>query len=218
MDASALERDEVLLERLRKGDESAFISLLDRYQASMVRIAFIYVRDPDIAQDVVQETWIGVLKGLNTFAGRSSLKTWVFSILTNRAKTRAQREGRYVALDALGDLDASSDEPTVDPARFRPADDPQWPGHWLTGPRSWDNLPEAQLLSQETLEVTKQAIDRLPAAQRAAITLRDVEGWSSEEVCNVLSVTKSNQRVLLHRARASVRRALEHYLDQSVPT
>ena len=208
-----MEHDELLLERLRSGDESAFITLLDQYQPSMVRIALIYVRDQEIAQDVVQETWVGVLKGLGDFEGRSSLKTWIFSILTNRAKSRAQREGRYVSMDTGEDLGGGSDEPTVDPARFRPADDARWPGHWITGPQPWDNVPEASLLSQETLDIAKQAMDRLPANQKTVISLRDVEGWSSEEVCNVLSISESNQRVLLHRARAAVRRALELYLD-----
>jgi RNA polymerase sigma-70 factor (ECF subfamily) len=196
---------------LRDGDEAAFTTLLDQYHGSMIRLAAMYVNDRAVAEEVVQETWVAVLQGINRFEGRSSLKTWLFRILTNRAKTRAQREGRYVPLTFSDD--AESDEPTVAPERFRPAGD-AWPGDWLVEPAPWDAIPETRLLSQETRAVIQQAIDMLPHNQREVITLRDIQGFGSEEVCNVLGISESNQRVLLHRARSKVRQALESYLAE----
>lgn len=197
-----------LIQALRNGDEAAFTSLVEQYYTSMVRIAMIYVPDQAIAEDVVQETWIGVLRGLDRFEGRSSLKTWIFTILTNRAKTRAQRESRYVPLTTAGDDEADDNEPVITPDRFSPE------GHWSSDnrPDTWEAIPEDRLLSQETLSLIDQAISELPLGQREVIRLRDIEGWSSAEVCNVLDISETNQRVLLHRARSKVRRALEHYL------
>jgi RNA polymerase sigma-70 factor (ECF subfamily) len=202
-----------LIEALRQGDEAAFTALVNQYYQTMLRIALMYVNDRATAEEVVQETWIGVLRGLDRFEGRSSLKTWIFSILTNRAKTRGQREGRYVSLTALQE-EAENFEPAVSSDRFRPADDPQWAGHWLVEPQSWDTIPEDHLLSNETQGHIFTAIAGLPPGQREVIRLRDVEGWSSEEVCNVLDISETNQRVLLHRARSKVRRALEQYLRE----
>ncbi|MEP7287533.1 MAG: sigma-70 family RNA polymerase sigma factor [Chloroflexota bacterium] len=200
--------DVQLVERLRKGDENAFAWLLEMYQSLMVRIALMYVREREVAEEVVQETWLGVLRGLDRFEGRSSLKTWIFSILTNSAKTRAQREGRSIPFLLLETDDApDSDESTVEPERFSGETD-----HWAVHPDSWDDVPEALLLSQETQAVIHQAIQALAPNQRKVITLRDIEGWSSEEVCNVLEISETNQRVLLHRARAAVRGVLEQYL------
>lgn len=201
-----------LIAALRAGDESAFERLIDRYHSSLLRVAMMYVASRAAAEDVVQETWVGVLQGLSRFEGRSSLKTWIFRILTNRAKTRGQRENRSVPFSELGGADGDAGEPAVDPARFWP------PGHedagwWVSYPRSWEHEPEQRLLTQETQGVIQRAIDALPASQREVITLRDVEGWSSEEVCNILEISETNQRVLLHRARSKVRRALEQYLD-----
>jgi RNA polymerase sigma-70 factor, ECF subfamily len=196
-----------LLQALRGGDESAFTLLVDRYLASMKRVAMLFVAEPAVADEVIQETWIGVLRGLDRFEGRSSLKTWIFSILTNRAKTYAQREGRYVAIDFSND----EAEPAIPPERFRP--EGQWKDHWTTFPRSWDNIPEVRLLSSETQAVIWQTIDRLPQGQRDVIVLRDIDGWSSEEVCNTLELSETNQRVLLHRARSKVRQALEQYFE-----
>jgi RNA polymerase sigma-70 factor (ECF subfamily) len=200
--------DMQLIERLRRGDENAFAFLVEMYQKAMVRLALMYVHQREIAEDVVQETWISVLKGLDKFEGRSTLKTWIFSILVNRAKTRAQREGRSLPFSALENADTDADEPTVDPDRFSQA------GNWKTYPDSWDEIPEERLLSQETSTIIHQTIEQLPPNQRQVITLRDINGWSSEEVRNVLNVSETNQRVLLHRARATVRRALERYLDK----
>lgn len=197
-----------LIEALRNGDEAAFTALVEQYYTSMVRIAMIYVPDQAVAEDVVQETWIGVLRGLDRFEGRSSLKTWIFTILTNRAKTRAQRESRYVPLSTTWDDETDDSEPVITTERFSNE------GHWSADdrPDNWDAIPEDRLLSQETLALIHQAIDELPAGQREVIRLRDIEGWSSAEVCNVLDISETNQRVLLHRARSKVRRALEQYL------
>jgi RNA polymerase sigma-70 factor (ECF subfamily) len=200
------------LEALRRGDEAAFVALLDRYHASLLRLAMLYVSNRAVAEEVVQETWLGVLQGLSRFEARSSLKTWIFHILMNRAKTRAQREGRSVPFSALANPQDEPDEPAVDPDRFLPADHPRWPHHWASPPQSWGDLPEERLLAQETRAHIQQAIDALPASQREVIALRDVEGWSAGEVCNVLGLSEANQRVLLHRARSKVRRTLEQYL------
>jgi RNA polymerase sigma-70 factor (ECF subfamily) len=203
--------EQQLIEQLRRGDESAFISLVESYQPSMMRVALLYVHETEVAEEVVQETWVGVLRGLNRFEGRSSVKTWVFSILTNSAKTRAQREGRTIPFSAFDELESGDGEPSVDPSRFQNTRDPD---HWSLRPESWDGIPETQLLSKETLALVHQAIEALPPNQRTVITFRDVDGWSAEEVCNVLGISETNQRVLLHRARSSVRNALEHYLEK----
>ncbi len=207
-----LEDELRLLEALRGGDERAFERLIEAYQASMVRVALLYVPTRTLAEEAVQETWIGVLKGLNRFEGRSSLKTWIFSILMNRAKTVAQREGRYQQVSWEEDVP----EPSVTPTRFRSMDDPM-PNGWKAEdvPDSWDAIPEAVLLNQETRRYIQQAINALPENQRIVITLRDVELLTSNEVCNILSITETNQRVLLHRARSKVRQSLELYLSES---
>ena len=205
--------DAHLVEALQRGEEAAFAQLVRDHHASLLRVAQIYVPTRAVAEEVVQETWLAVLRGIDRFEGRSSLKTWLFRILTNVAKTRAVREGRTIPLSALQGGDAP--EAAVDPDRFRGADDPRSPGHWASPPAAWDTLPEERLVAAETRAVIDEAIERLPAAQRAVITLRDVQGWSAEEVCNALEVTETNQRVLLHRARSKVRAALEGYLAEA---
>jgi RNA polymerase sigma-70 factor (ECF subfamily) len=196
---------------LRAGDERVFRELVERYHASLIRVALLYVRTRAVAEEVVQDTWIGVLRSLPRFEGRSSLRTWIFRILANQARTRARREARSVPFSSLaGDDD---DSPTVDPDRFLAADHPAFPGHWASPPQSWAARPEEELLARETRELVLAAIEVLPPSQRAVISLRDVEGWSSEEVCDLLEISEGNQRVLLHRARAKVREALEEYLD-----
>jgi RNA polymerase sigma-70 factor (ECF subfamily) len=198
-----------LVEGLRAGDEAAFAELMRRYGASMLRIAQLYVRSRAVAEEVVQEAWLAVFKGISRFEGRSSLKTWLFRILTNTAKTRAVREGRSIPFSALaGD---EEDGPSVDPDRFLGPEE-RFPGHWSAPPSSWAGEPEERLVASETLDVIKAEIDKLPSAQALVITMRDVEGFTSEEVCNALEISESNQRVLLHRARTKVRRALEDYL------
>jgi len=209
----ASEEDLRLVEALRAGDEAAFASLLDKYHASMLRLAMVFVPDRAVAEDVVQDTWIGILRGLSRFEGRSSLKTWMFRILTNTAKTRGQREGRSVPFSVIAGPEVQVGEPALDADRLFPADDPHRANRWVSLPRNWDDIPEESLLAQETRQVIDAAIKALPPGQRNVITLRDIEGWTSEEVCNVLEVSESNQRVLLHRARSKVRRALERYFD-----
>jgi RNA polymerase sigma-70 factor, ECF subfamily len=197
-----------LVAALRAGDETAFAELVREYHASLLRVARIYVSSRAVAEEVVQETWLGVLSGLDRFEERSSLKTWIFRILTNIAKTRAQREGRTLPLSALQDP-GRVPEPSVDPDRFLDSEHARWPGHWALKPQAW---PEERLLAAETRERIGTAIEALPATQRAVITLRDVQGWDTEEVCNALGITETNQRVLLHRARSKVRAALDDYL------
>jgi RNA polymerase sigma-70 factor, ECF subfamily len=213
-DISCVAHDDVaLIASLRAGDEAAFVVLVDRYHAALVRLAHTYVASEAVAEEVTQETWLAVLRGLDRFEGRSSLKTWIFHILANRAKTRAVRERRCIPFSALDGFGAEDDEPAVEPERFLPADHPRWPGHWATSPSDWGESGEERLLADETRACVQRAIDALPPNQRQVISLRDVEGWSSEEVCRVLGLSEGNQRVLLHRARSKVRRALELYLE-----
>jgi RNA polymerase sigma-70 factor (ECF subfamily) len=203
--------DAALLERLRAGDEGAFMELVDRLTPVMRRVARMYVSTDAVADEVVQEAWLGVLKGLDRFEGRSSLRTWILRIVSNTAKTRGVREGRSVPFASL----SGPDEPAWDPADFRPADAPEWPGHWASIPSDWSTLPEDRVLSSETFGVIREAVDALPPMQAQVIRLRDVLGWTGEEVRNALDLTETNQRVLLHRARAKVRRALDAYFEAS---
>jgi RNA polymerase sigma-70 factor, ECF subfamily len=203
--------DARVMDALRRRDEAAFAHLLREHQAALERVARIYVSSAAVAEEVVQETWLAVLNGIDRFEGRSSLKTWIFRILTNIAKTRAQREGRTLPFSALERPEAVP-EPAVEPDRFLDPEHPRWPGHWASKPTAW---PEDRLLGAETRETIAGAIEALPPAQRAVISLRDVEGWEAEEVCNALGVSETNQRVLLHRARSKVRRALEEYLSET---
>jgi RNA polymerase sigma-70 factor, ECF subfamily len=199
-----------LLAALRRGDESAFSRVVTLHQGPLLRVARMYVGSQAVAEEVVQETWMGVLKGLDNFQGRCSLKTWIFQILINRAKTRGEREGRMIPFSAMFDPQSDLGEPAVDPGQFN-ENDPEWPGGWITQPRNWGANPEQSLLSQELKAHTQAAIESLQPSQREVITLRDVQGWTSEEVCNVLGVSETNQRVLLHRARSKVRQALDQY-------
>ncbi len=195
------------LRALRDGDEAAFAALVDRYHGPLLRLAMAYVPSHAVAEEVVQETWLGVLEGLSRFEGRSSLKTWIYRILINRAKTRGIRESRSVPFSPLGTSAEDTDEPAVDPARFRSTG--YWVDHWAEPPGVWDDdTPEKLLLSKEGLTQIENAIAALPL-----ITMRDVEGLSSGEVCNILALSETNQRVQLHRARSRVRRALERYLE-----
>ncbi len=186
------------------------MELVDQLQPAMLRVARMYVSTTAVAEEVVQDAWLGVLRGLHSFEGRSSLRTWIFRILTNIAKTRGQREGRSLPFASLAgdDLDA----PAVDPGRF---DSPEGSsrGRWSTLPDDWTGIPEDRLLGHETLEVIGHVIASLPPLQAEVIRLRDALGWTSEEARNALDLTETNQRVLLHRARAKVRNALERYLS-----
>ena len=210
MTAPIPSEDLALVERLRAGDETAFMELLDQLQPAMLRVARMYVSTTAVAEEVVQDAWLGVLRGLHSFEGRSSLRTWIFRILTNIAKTRGQREGRSLPFASLAGDDL--DGPAVDPGRF---DSPEGSsrGRWSTLPDDWTGIPEERLLGHETLDVIGRVIASLPPMQAEVIRLRDALGWTSEEVRNALDLTETNQRVLLHRARAKVRSALERYLS-----
>jgi len=203
-----------LLAGLRRGDEQAFAALVARYHATMVSVARGIVREPALAEDVVQDTWLAVLRGVRAFEARASLKTWLFRILVNRARTAARREARTVAFsEAFGDR-LEDDEVLLGPERFQ---HPRAPGHWTEPVKSWNGTPDERLLGAEARGVIETALAALPPAQRAVITLRDVEGWDSAEVCNALGLSGVHQRVLLHRARTKVRRAVERYFDRDVP-
>jgi RNA polymerase sigma-70 factor (ECF subfamily) len=198
-----------LLERLRARDEGAFAELVRAWSPSMLRLARMHVSSAAVAEEVVQEAWLGVLEGIDRFEGRSSLKTWVFRILVNRAMTRGVREARSVPFATLAARDAAGDEPVVDPDRFTRD------GAWASPPRRWEDSPELALRSEETLAVVRAAIEQLPPAQRLVITMRDLEGFGSAETCNALELSETNQRVLLHRARAKVRAALERHFGEA---
>ena len=206
---SPQEQDEALVAALRRGDADAFATLVDRHSPAMIRVAMAYVPSRAAAEEAVQETWIAVVRGIDAFEGRSSLKTWIFRILTNVAMRAGARERRSVPFSALAEAE-NTGEPSVDPDRFLPADHALFPGHWAIMPTRWPT-PEEGLLAGETREVIAAAIAELPAAQRTVIALRDVEGWSSEEVCEALEISAGNQRILLHRARSRVRNAIEDY-------
>jgi RNA polymerase sigma-70 factor (ECF subfamily) len=197
--------EHALLERLRAGDEAAFRELVARHDGALRRVARTFVRTPAAADDVVQETWLGVIRGLSEFQGRSSLRTWIFTILVNRARTRGARDARSIPFSALD----HDDGPTVDPGAFA-AD-----GHWSSAPSRLDGDPESRLLSAELRRHLLRAVDELGPAQRAVITLRDLVGASAEEVCELLELSEGNQRVLLHRARSHVRSALVPLVEVS---
>jgi RNA polymerase sigma-70 factor, ECF subfamily len=201
-----------LIDRLQRGDEAAFTWLVDTYSPSLRRLALVFVSVDAVAEEVVQETWLAVLTGIARFEGRSSLKTWLFKILTNRAKTRAVREKRTVGFSELGPEDG--DGPAVSPERFLPADDPSFPGHWSTPPRPWSGAIEQAVLRRETMEVLRRGLENLPRSQRTVVMLRDVEGWPAHEVCAALELSEANQRVLLHRGRSRLRSILETYFAE----
>ena len=199
-----------LLARLRAGDDSALSELVRRYQVSLMRLAVAFLPNEALAEEAVQDTWTAVVDGLASFEGRSSLKTWIFRILTNRAKTRLVREARSIPFSALTGDD--SDEVAVNPARFA-AD-----GHWAELPASFSaESPEKQLIDKEAMSCLESALQQLPLNQRAVVNLRDVQGMESDEVCNILGIRETNQRVLLHRGRSKLRRALEEHLIGAEP-
>ena len=203
--------DDQLVEALKQGDEAAFASLVDDLSPALLRMARMFVRDRAVDEEVVQETWIAVLRGIDRFEGRSSLRTWIFRILINTAKTRGQRESRSIPFSAA----VPAGEPSVDPDRFL-GPDHRYAGGWAFAPTEWPT-PEDALLSGETYSVILEAIDQLPDAQRTVITMRDVEGLPSHEVAEALGLSDGNERVLLHRARSKVRRALESYFGAVEP-
>ncbi len=200
--------DQRLIDGLRADDERIFEELVDRYHESLIRVARTFVGARSIAEEVAQETWIALIEGIDRFEGRSSLKTWLFRVLVYRSRSRGQRERRTIAMSELGD----DDGPLVDPERFL-AGDALWAGHWARPPQRWDGAAERRLIAAETRAMVEQAIERLPEGQRRVIALRDINGLSADEVCEMLQISEGNQRVLLHRARAKVRATLEEYIN-----
>jgi RNA polymerase sigma-70 factor, ECF subfamily len=211
VDARVTDRDASLLAALRAGDEDAFAALVTRYHASLKRVARAYVSTDAVAEEVVQDTWLAAIRGLDRFEQRATIKTWLFHILANQAKTRGVRERRTVPFASLAR--AEGEEPAVSPDRFQ-RDGDAWPGHWAMPPRPWED-PERRLESLEAREQLRAAIAALPATQQAVLTLRDVEGLDGEEVCDLLDLSAGNQRVILHRARARVRADLERYFEET---
>jgi RNA polymerase sigma-70 factor, ECF subfamily len=198
------------VEALRAGDEEAFVQLVHLHGPTMLRVARLYVSTDAVAEEVLQETWLAVLTGIGRFEHRSSLKTWLFRILTNKAQTRAAKEGRSIPFATLS-KELGAAEVSVEADRFRGAGE-RFADHWTSSPERWTELPEASVLTHETIEIVERAAASLPPAQRAVVTLRDIVGWDAHEVCEVLGITATNQRVLLHRARTKVRKALEQHL------
>jgi RNA polymerase sigma-70 factor, ECF subfamily len=201
--------DEQVVAALRAGEEGVFRELFDLNYAMMKRIARSYVDSEAVAEEIVQETWVAVVTGIDAFEGRSALGTWIFSILTNQAKTHSARERRALPFASIGST--GEDEPSVDADRFQ-RDDEAWPGHWATPPRPWQK-PERRLLSLEARDRLRKALAQLPERQRVIVGLRDVEGLSAEEVCALLGLSQENQRVLLHRGRSRLRAMLENYFE-----
>ena len=209
--------ESALLAAVRSGDEDAFNALVDAYGTVMHRVALTFVRSSAVADEVVQEAWLGALRGLDRFEGRSALKTWLLRIVANIARTHALREARAVPFSSLElAREASEYEPALPVERFQ-GPEGQHPQRWVSFPLSWSTEPESALLSAETRKLIADTIARLPDGQRIVISLRDVEGWDSAEVCSVLELSETNQRVLLHRARSRVRAALEAYLSNEAP-
>lgn len=204
--------EEALVAALKGGDESAFAALVDRHAPAMLRVARGYVPSREIAEEVVQETWIALLKGIGSFEGRSSLRTWLFTVLINIAKRRGMRERRDVDVAIMSFTGA-----TVDPARFRDADDP-YPGHWRPDevPSPFPETPEGSVLGDELITLARRELDKLPERQRVVVMMRDMLGLDSAEVCDLLEISIANQRVLLHRGRAAVRQVLEDYLRETI--
>ena len=203
-------KDELeLLAALRNGDEAVFAQLVDRYIPAMLGVARGYVPTHAIAEEVVQETWIALLKGISRFEGRSSIRTWLFAVMINIAKQRGAQERRNADAEI-----AAFTGGTVDPARFRAADAAMWPGHWKEHqePTAFPDTPEGSVLADELISVAQRELDKLPQRQRIVVSLRDILGFDSSEVCELLDISVANQRVLLHRGRAAVRQALENYL------
>jgi RNA polymerase sigma-70 factor, ECF subfamily len=207
------ESDAQLVAALRARDEAAFAGLVDELSPGLLRMARVYA-GPAGAEDVVQETWLGVIRGLDRFEGRSTLRTWIFAILINVARARRAREARSLPFSAAFDAASAPHEPAVDPERFLPADHERWPRHWAVPPAP---LPDRAAETAEWLAALREAVDRLPPAQREVITLRDIVGASAEETCNALGLTDTNQRVLLHRARAKVRTAMDERFGEREP-
>jgi RNA polymerase sigma-70 factor, ECF subfamily len=209
--------DAALVERLRASDADAFAEVVRAWSPMMLQAARAYVSTDASAQDVVQDTWLAMIRGLDNFEGRSSLRTWILAILSNIGRSRGAREARTLPWSSLGPADDSG--PAVDPDRFRGPDD-QWPRHWtqLGKPRPWPRSPEDEIMTADIHSQLESGLAELPEQQRTVVALRDVHGLSSDEVCSLLGLSATNQRVLLHRGRSRLRGLLEvHYTsDQPV--
>jgi RNA polymerase sigma-70 factor (ECF subfamily) len=202
--------DETLVQALHDRDEQVFNNLVERWSGIMLRLALTHVESRAVAEEVVQDAWLTVLRSLDRFERRSSLRTWVLGIVVNCARSRSRAERRSAVL-------SSEAAPIVAPTRFLPANHPRWPHHWAVEPAEW-RTPEEELLAGETRKVIVDAVDALPSSQRQVIVLRDIEGLPSAEVCNILGLTDTHQRVLLHRARSRVRGALDRYVAATETT
>lgn len=204
-------RDMALLGRLKQGDEEAFDELVSRHHGALIRSAMGYVADREVAEEVVQDTWMAVIEGLSRFQGRSSLRTWIFGIMIHKAKDRGVREKRHTTFSSFESFDEESEE-AVDPSRFHQSG--EWAGHWAFPPQPWDDqTPEKILASQQAVNAMNHAIEALPKNLKEVLILRDVEGIEAKEVCELLSITETNLYVRLHRARERVRHAVETYLE-----
>ncbi len=214
--AATAEGEVPLLARLRQGEEEAFNELVARHHSGLIRMAMGYVADREVAEEVVQDTWMAVIEGLGRFEGRSSLRTWIFGIMIHKAKDRGVREKRHTTFSSFESIDDDSDE-AVDPSRFHRSG--EWAGHWAFPPQPWDDqTPEKLLASQQAVEAMTRAIDVLPRTLKEVLILRDVEGVDAKEVCEILKISQTNFYVRLHRARERVRRAVETYLEGQRPT
>lgn len=210
--SSGLKKDEDrLLARLKRGDEGAFDELVNQHHSALIRMAMGYVADREVAEEVVQDTWMAVIESLSRFEGRSSLRTWICGILIHKAKDRGVREKRHTTFSAFESCDDDNDE-AVDPSRFRQTG--EWAGHWAFPPQPWDDqTPETLLASKQAVDCMQRAIEALPATLKEVLILRDVEGVEAKEVCEMLNITETNLYVRLHRARERVRAAVETYLE-----
>ena len=200
-----MDDDAELVARLRAGDEGAFVMLVDRFHAPLLRLASTFVPNRAVAEEVVQDTWLGVVRGIGRFEGRSSLKTWMFRILVNRARSTGARERRYVAVDPEW-------TPAVPPQRFGPG------GQWSDPPTPWTDDAEDRIVARHTVERITGHLAELPEAQRQVVVLRDFERLPAAEVCDLLGITEANQRVLLHRGRSKIRSLLEAELAEDTPS
>jgi RNA polymerase sigma-70 factor (ECF subfamily) len=203
--------ESALFARLRQVDEEAFNELITRHHSALIRMAMGYVADREVAEEVVQDTWMAVIEGLDRFEGRSSLRTWIFGIMIHKAKDRGVREKRHTTFSSFESIDEDLDE-AVDPSRFHQSG--EWVGHWAFPPQPWDDrTPEKLLASQQAVDAMNRAIEALPRTLKEVLILRDVEGVEAKEVCEILEITETNLYVRLHRARERVRQAVETYLQ-----
>jgi RNA polymerase sigma-70 factor (ECF subfamily) len=209
--AAVVNEEVALLARLRQGDEAAFDELVTRHHSALIRMAMGYVADREVAEEVVQDTWMAVIEGLGRFEGRSSLRTWIFGIMIHKAKDRGVREKRHTTFSSFESVNDDSDE-AVDPSRFHQSG--EWAGHWAFPPQPWDDqTPEKLLASQQAVNAMNKAIEALPRTLKEVLILRDVEGVEAKEVCDILKISETNLYVRLHRARERVRQAVETYLE-----